>query len=579
MQLDVLCECNSQHDIRQNLSKLPLDLDETYERLLVSVSDTQRDNLLKILRWITFSHEPLRAVDIASFMAIDYHREPAYDPEASWHEPKAIFSLCRGLIMPLSSSSSRIAILSDTMHVSLSHFSVKEYLVSDRARQGPAQFFFLDARESHEELAGCCISYLLYLERANVLWTTQTASKPQKPQKSHGMASFSRYSHVQQLAPYCENHWLRHSRQAQPTDVNMHRLLAKFLQASNKTLQRNFSSKSWLESHSIVHTDIAKPRSKSSPEVLFYSSYLGLYSTLQFALRSEVPDKTRADVTEENALEHEPRGSTVAWTLLLLCQFSQAYSYLQLWLAVVFAAMGWTVLPNAGFRAAASLANAANENGENLIFYAIKSNCANTLDVLIEAGTDIEHTGDVPEHTPLVCAVRQGATDAMRRLLEAGACSRIGEALALALIQGSQDLIWILLGTEQGVQAVEKYDSRIWSSVLKVSNESDLPSVMHFIAARAFENGIKGGPENVVDILRFLAMHMACKDVDTRNDQGKTPLHLAVARPLAPSTTNTVLSIIAYLIKEGAELDARTNTGDTALHLTFSGVHYNSKFN
>jgi ankyrin repeat protein len=46
--------------------------------------------------------------------------------------------------------------------VTLAHFSVKEYLISDRIGKGPAQYFAISSHIAHHFIAECCLLYVLH---------------------------------------------------------------------------------------------------------------------------------------------------------------------------------------------------------------------------------------------------------------------------------------------------------------------------------------------------------------------------------------------------------------------------------
>ena len=47
--------------------------------------------------------------------------------------------------------------------IRLAHFSVKEYLVSERIRESNAKFFFQEAKIANQEIAETCLNYLVML--------------------------------------------------------------------------------------------------------------------------------------------------------------------------------------------------------------------------------------------------------------------------------------------------------------------------------------------------------------------------------------------------------------------------------
>lgn len=52
-----------------------------------------------------------------------------------------------------------------TSVIRLAHFSVKEYLVSERIRESSAMFFFQEIEMANREIAETCLSYLVMLTK------------------------------------------------------------------------------------------------------------------------------------------------------------------------------------------------------------------------------------------------------------------------------------------------------------------------------------------------------------------------------------------------------------------------------
>jgi hypothetical protein len=49
--------------------------------------------------------------------------------------------------------------------IALAHYSVQEYLLSDRIKQGPAKQYNLHKAECHSVIIDSCLKYLLQLQR------------------------------------------------------------------------------------------------------------------------------------------------------------------------------------------------------------------------------------------------------------------------------------------------------------------------------------------------------------------------------------------------------------------------------
>ena len=153
-QLDLLGDCFNLPQLHDALASLPKTLDDTYARILDNIdknySHCNRE-ILKILQWLTFSARPLRFEELAEIVAIDVHKNPRFDPERRWPEPREIMAICSSLVTLTAIDNCdygsqdlsirpiiRNSPSKDSMYVRLAHFSVKEYLVSDRIQHSIA---------------------------------------------------------------------------------------------------------------------------------------------------------------------------------------------------------------------------------------------------------------------------------------------------------------------------------------------------------------------------------------------------------------------------------------------------------
>ncbi|KAM0802047.1 ankyrin repeat-containing domain protein [Usnea florida] len=171
-QLDALCNCRSVHQLRKALSSLPETLDRTYDQILGKVKAEDHQFAAKLLRWLTYSIRPLRLEEIAEVIAIDTNSSPPFDLGKRFEDPSDILEICSSLVS-----------VEDFRHkteryrkakIRLAHFSVKEYLVSDRIQHGPAFVYSLKEEVSNELIAQDCLVYLLHLIKPDIWRSTLT---------------------------------------------------------------------------------------------------------------------------------------------------------------------------------------------------------------------------------------------------------------------------------------------------------------------------------------------------------------------------------------------------------------------
>ncbi|KAI9763310.1 MAG: hypothetical protein M1839_006521, partial [Geoglossum umbratile] len=150
-QLDVLCKTRTTKAIYNALQNLPLGLDETYERILAKIDEADVEPASRALTWITFSASPLKIEELVEAIAIS-PGQAEMDEELRLTNPSDIFDICGNLLL----------LTSET--VGLAHYSVKEYLTSERISSKPSRIsrFAVSKEPSHREITNTCLTYLSF---------------------------------------------------------------------------------------------------------------------------------------------------------------------------------------------------------------------------------------------------------------------------------------------------------------------------------------------------------------------------------------------------------------------------------
>ncbi|KAF1982386.1 ankyrin [Aulographum hederae CBS 113979] len=163
-QLDALKKCLSKGDVRRTLADLPPTLDATYQRILCLIDPNYVKHALCILQWLVFSSRPLRVVEITEAIAIDISRDPAFDRDEVFEDPIDVLQICSSLISIVTPEKTNSAEV-----VQLAHYSVKEYLISERSSKGAASSYSMQAVVCHGSIAQQCLGYLLQFKRLDSL--------------------------------------------------------------------------------------------------------------------------------------------------------------------------------------------------------------------------------------------------------------------------------------------------------------------------------------------------------------------------------------------------------------------------
>jgi ankyrin repeat protein len=170
------------------LNELPTNLNETYERILLTIPAKMRKASHRTFQWLTVSSRPLRVEELAEVFAIKFDEEtcgiPKFDPD--WRHRNAERTV-------LSSCSTLVAIvdIDGEKRVQFSHFSVREYLTSNHiVASASVSDFHILPKPAHILLAKACLSVLFEIK-----YDTDETKLQDFP-----------------LARYAALHWMDHAR-------------------------------------------------------------------------------------------------------------------------------------------------------------------------------------------------------------------------------------------------------------------------------------------------------------------------------------------------------------------------------
>jgi len=209
-QLDELQKCAKLSELREALKVLPKTLDATYERILLKIDEVCRGDVQKVLLALTFSKRPLTLEEVVEILAVTFEGGPRFDPEQRYPEPRDILTRCSSLVSLSAPSSGNNPVEGQ---LQLAHFSVKEYLISDRIRDGPAHQYGVTQRCADIFIAQACLAYLLQFQTPDCLVESMTKDFP--------------------LAVYASGYWIDHASPHDDTNSNeLHSLILELFQPS-----------------------------------------------------------------------------------------------------------------------------------------------------------------------------------------------------------------------------------------------------------------------------------------------------------------------------------------------------------
>ena len=167
---------------------MPSGLDDTFIRVLEHIQSENPEaieEVRKVFQWMIGSFRPLPLVMIAEAISIQ-PEDTALDHDGIANDLDDIVAICGGLVIMDRSF--------EIPRISFAHFSIEEFLQSDRIRQSSVATFYVDPSDTHFELAKTSIQYLSFSDFA----------KPCSTDEIDARVSTHR------LWPYAAQEWIKH---------------------------------------------------------------------------------------------------------------------------------------------------------------------------------------------------------------------------------------------------------------------------------------------------------------------------------------------------------------------------------
>ena len=473
-QLEYLADCPPVR-IQRALDELPATLDETYERTLREIKDTNSEYAQRLLLCVAVASRPLRVEELAEILAFDFEGPiPAFREECRLKNPvEAVLSTCSTLLSVVNQYS---------QIVQFAHFTVKEFLTSTRfaeKRDSISSRYHISMTPAHTVITQACLGMLLHMD--------------QKITRD----SLTRFP----LAKYAAKHWFEHARfegVAQNAEEGIKQLfdrtkpyLSIWLWIHDPTVdlweRRNESERPFPPRETPLHYaafcglhDIAKILATEYPEDMNSHSFHSAFTPLHLTSRNRDVDLVRMLVE---------RGADVSAQDVV----------------------GLTPLHWASSRGSVDVAR-----------------------ILVEGGADVS-AQDTVGWTPLHRASSNGHVDVARILVEGGADvsaqARDGwTPLHRASSEGHVDVVRILV---EGGADVSAQDMDMWSPLHQASFKGHLNVARMLMERNADVSALDGhwrtplhwassrGHEHVGQMLMERGSDMSAQDKD-----GRTPLQL-----------------------------------------------------
>ena len=553
--------------IRRALDQLPMSLDETYDRILLGISREKQEYAQRLFQCLAESIRPLRAEELAEILAIQFDTETVPNYDANWrpeNPEEAVLSACSSLITIVDTGTCHTSRV-----VQFSHFSVKEYLSSQRlaARKNLSQYHILP-QSSHTILAQASLSVLLALD--DQIDKEKIKDFP--------------------LAIYAARYWVDHAQfenVCSTIKVAMERLF--------DPSKPHFSIWVWI--YDIDHRfreimlDARPTPLKTVP--LYYATLCGFRGLVEHLIVTH-PQHVNARggyhatplhsaVVKGNVdlllllLNHGADVDAVGWGGFTPLSEASRRGRLDIMSLLLdhradvnsHGKNGWTPLLKASFEGELEVArvllqhgaaaNIGSDDGLTPLISASRHRHLDIMRLLLKNGAAVNfHNND--GWTPLLSASQRGYPDVVRFLLENGAAvdsrNKYGSTpLSLASKNGHLEVVRLLL--QNGV-AVDPPDNDGWTPLMSASRH-DHPDIVHLLLQNgaAVDSRTNNGWTSLalaskighLNVVHLLLQNGAA--VDSRNNSGWTPL--------ASASENGHLDVVRLLLQSGSAVDSSPN--------------------
>lgn len=205
---------------------MPETLDETYARILRSIKKQHRPDAIRILQFLIYSDQPLTVDQLVDAMVVDISGNGNFDPEMRLPIPCEIMRICSSLLSLVEVPERCFFRKRPPYEVHLAHFSVKEYLMSERVEES-----FRPSLACPEARASITQVLLIYLSHIGKSIPAETISQHSdkyidrcRSGKYRGLHVLHPSDYKFPLTTYSADNWMIHARGAEES------ILSKILQ-------------------------------------------------------------------------------------------------------------------------------------------------------------------------------------------------------------------------------------------------------------------------------------------------------------------------------------------------------------
>jgi ankyrin repeat protein len=593
--------------LRDQLNALPKSLDATYERVLDEIHSTnQGRHAHRLLQCLTVAMRPLRVEELAEVLAFELDTTggeiPRYHPDWRWEDQEhAVLSACSSLITIVNSENSRV--------IQFSHFSVKEYLTSERlsTASGDVPRYHIALEPAHLILARACLGVLLSVDNNN---------KEYDARRDKGGNEYS--DECMPLRQYAAEHWTSHAQVGNGSSCLKDAMEALF--DSNKPY---FGQ--WIP---IYDPYFYHPSEQTH---LYFAALHGFYDLVQHLINRHPEQVTHDDASYSPLVAALLPQEHVRVAELLVKHGARVHirGDPPLCRAIGHSNGGRVNAVHFLLKHGAQV-NAGDMELMTPLHHAAKVGCPEVARILLEHGADIalqNVDGQVPLHLMSDRGYKdEGERLVLARLLLVGRCAEVNAQdmygntpLHCASYNGRPKIFQLLLAQGANAHAEDNRGRnplhRMMSEYIGGIDTQDVLKVTELL----LEQGVD---VNVLDMNRETPLHVASSlrllenirlllgrgaKADAQNVHGQTPLHLVcqrqdfndesanvarlflqlgmdvnardkhMATPLHLASAHGYCEVALALLDHGADVHAQNIDGQTPLHQVSLGSEYQGK--
>lgn len=505
-QIEVLCTLGMDKLILKALEDLPRDLVGTYTRILQRIEREreQLESVRRLLQWLVKGTRSLSLDELSECIGMDLDEENEFmDFDTVITDPKDILNLCGSLIT-----------LSEGGHVSLAHYTVKEFLMSDTIRVS-MRHFYVGGDEVEGDLAKTCLTYLNYND-----FIAGAVSSEEK---------FRELLAEYKFLEYAAQSWAVHAHRCSESGVQD--AILRFLRSDLEGRGNLLLWTQVLQSCRVGRRFVIP----TSPEPVYYASLFGLPRSLQSLLGEGM------DSDIENA-ENDPLKAAISEGHIEVVNILLSHH-----------------------------TDIEPERLEKYLYIAaFKGHHALVL-TLLEKGVAVDSQGG-KQGTALQIAALEGHKDVVQVLLRHGASTKVvsaryGTPLSAAAEKGHQGCFQLILNSGASIHGKGGWYAYPLVSALVGKNDA----IIQILLNKGANVNLTGG-RHVCALMAASAVSKiewverlieAGAKVNDENDKGADALHSACCA--------NRLDVVKLLLANGADVNAKGGKHRNALNAASSG--------